>query len=430
MKKLSSTVLHFITVLFLKQHFAIAQRPPNDLCEQAIAIDNVNFSLQGESREALPITNISQALSCDGVYPYHFSGVWFSLKGDGFCYSLSTKGSDYDTFLGAYEGNCNALTCIATSDEIDPNDPSELVLKTETGKTYFALIASDFWEASQYNFLVSQVDCPRPVSDRCEDAFEISTLPFEEEMNTENSVVAAASATPSCKHIHRWNGKGSWYKILGDGRCFSISGGRTSFLETLAIFIGECGSLVCHEAYGMRSLFTGEVQLQTDPGQAYYVFLAGYFDWSFGRYSLNIVERDNCIIKVANDECVDAKPIDSVPFNDNGNTERSTILAPSQIPKCSHVSSWNGKGVFYTFLGDGLKYSFSTEGSSFRTALAVYEGDCAGLTCIELEGSPADLGKNVIFETEANKEYTIFITGQGMWPTEFGNFVFSVEAEK
>lgn len=100
-------------------------------------------------------------------------------------------------------------------------------------------------------------------------------------------------------------------------------------------------------------------------------------DWSAQNPSLgaqNLVERP------ANDAFANAVTISSLPFSVDLATHNATKQAGEPIPNCSPAI---GRTVWYRFTpaADGF-FEFSTIGSNFDTALAIYTGTFAGLAQI------------------------------------------------
>ena len=83
-------------------------------------------------------------------------------------------------------------------------------------------------------------------------------------------------------------------------------------------------------------------------------------------------------------------------------------------------------GVWYSFVGTGAQFSFSTcsESTVFATNIAVFTGACFNLECVSGESSPCGQQGVVSFPTTEGEDYFIRITGANA--TEFGNFVLGV----
>jgi len=79
-------------------------------------------------------------------------GVWYKLEGDGRCYTASTQGSAFDTVLAVYDTTtgCEALSCVAESDEFDFYSTSQASWATTVGMDYYILLAGFFDQTGNY----------------------------------------------------------------------------------------------------------------------------------------------------------------------------------------------------------------------------------------------------------------------------------------
>lgn len=118
--------------------------------------------------------------------------------------------------------------------------------------------------------------------------------------------------------------------------------------------------------------------------------------------------------QVTNDDCSDAIAIGC------GETITTTTLGATadDIPECNLAST--GPGIWYTVTGTGGDITVSTcsANTDFDTQLGIFEGNCAGLTCVA--GNNQDFGcafnvrqSTVVFPSEAGVTYYIYLTGQG-----------------
>ena len=83
------------------------------------------------------------------------SGVWFSISlPEDSCINVSTKGSELDTILALYEGDCSNLTCITGTDDSDPDLSTEILFRAQANQQYRMLVGNAAF-AGQGNFTVN-----------------------------------------------------------------------------------------------------------------------------------------------------------------------------------------------------------------------------------------------------------------------------------
>ncbi len=109
--------------------------PPNDECADAIAVD-CGTTNSGDTTDA---TNTDAPADCDGLALNTGPGVWYSLTipADGdYNVSIDTEGSDFDTKLGLFTGDCGALVCVASDDDGGTGLLSLIDFVGTSGETY------------------------------------------------------------------------------------------------------------------------------------------------------------------------------------------------------------------------------------------------------------------------------------------------------
>ena len=126
----------------------------NDLCDDAIAVECGNTA-SGDSTDA---TNTDAPADCDGLALDTAPGVWYSLTipGDGdYNVSIDTEGSDYDTKLGLFSGDCGALVCEASDDDGGTGLLSLIDFVGTSGETYTIYLTGFSSGAGLYNLNVA-----------------------------------------------------------------------------------------------------------------------------------------------------------------------------------------------------------------------------------------------------------------------------------
>ena len=121
----------------------------------------------------------------------------------------------------------------------------------------------------------------------------------------------------------------------------------------------------------------------------------------------------------ANDLCADATPIEC------GETVTgSTTLATDNNPGfCGSGGDGSSGGVWYTITGTGGEITASACGSGFDTQLAIYEGGCGTLACVDGNDDFCGLQSEVSWNSTPGTEYAIYLDGFG---SSDGGFTLSM----
>jgi len=107
-----------ISLIFCVSCSAFSQVPPNDLCENAIEFfcgQGLPFSFQGSTIGATDDSGV--APECWGVTTE--SGVWYVVRdpGEWIIYLDTCAGTDFDTKISVYKGDCSSLVCVIAADD-------------------------------------------------------------------------------------------------------------------------------------------------------------------------------------------------------------------------------------------------------------------------------------------------------------------------
>jgi len=139
----------------------------------------------------------------------------------------------------------------------------------------------------------------------------------------------------------------------------------------------------------------------------------------------------------ANDFCVDAETIDGFGGCGTvatrwGSTEAATLDQDPEGTDCfsSVYGDSNLLGVWFQISGSDSKVQVDTGGSSYDTALSVYQGDCSNLVCVPggFNDDVLGLQSRVRFLTELGTTYYILVHGCcGGEGSSFGDFVLNVQ---
>jgi hypothetical protein len=385
--------------------------PPNDECENAIAIG---------CNETVIIDNLAATTNpFDPFFSCHASGLpsqgygtmWYSFTAGDTSARFVTCGNVTpadDTLLALYDG-CNGIELACNDDYcgfLSRLDVHGLTI----GNTYVLQFAA--WSASDQATYIMDVICPVPPippGDECPTALAIESLPFSTSGDT--SMFEPDGGLPAC-------GVGAaapsvWYSMVGTGGVIEVSlCNGTSYDSALALFTGDCGALTClgsdDDGCG---IFAGPSRMLfvSNPGQIYYIVVRGY-GTSFGFYTLDVTDLGP---PAEGDFCTTAIPAD-VPSSVSGDT--SLYTPDGGIPACGVLA--NAPTVWYSVVGNGNRYRASMcAGTVYDGALAVYTGfDCGALTCVASDDDGCGIfagPSEVTWDTVDGQTYYVVVGGYG-----------------
>ena len=130
----------------------------NDFCEGALTL-TCGETLLVNNEECATVDEVE---FCAGSFDNPTAGLWFSFIGTGLDVTVTTcyPGTTIDTYINVYEGDCNALSCIAgNDDQSEPNYddlcPVTLVastveISTVEGQEYFVLAMGVFGDEGDF----------------------------------------------------------------------------------------------------------------------------------------------------------------------------------------------------------------------------------------------------------------------------------------
>ncbi len=357
---------------------------PNDQCSGAVA-------LQADVPFMMSTTNATGTGDPGPVCASVFGGgVWFRFTpGGNGVVTVNTCGSDFDTVLQVYGGDCDSLTPLtgACNDLGGPacgGVQASLRFAATSGLTYWILAGGYADARGMLNILVTLT--PALPNDQCAGAITLQPdMPFE--MNTAYAT-ETGDPTPTCATEP---GGGVWFTFTpAMNGVVKISTCGSDFDTIVQAYAGDCGGLMpvgggCNDNNGpLCAGFQASVQFTGASNATYWIFAAGAHG-SRGR--LNILAQMTPVL--ANDQCVGAIALQQgVPL------AMSTIDATATGDPPPTCSASIGGGVWFTFTpqSDGV-VRVSTCGSDFDTIVQVFAGPCpADSTLAAPVGSSVDGG--------------------------------------
>jgi hypothetical protein len=163
---------HFLLSIVYSQSAAddCPEPPENDKCETAFKVDDFPFSESGSTEDATPIFTNS---GYGGYYGYNncqyvdtsTKSVWYTLAGDGACYTASTYGSRSEIIATVLLGTqCGSLVCLGQSELYNQNG---FTWETEVGETYYILVGGRYGNAGLFVLDIDVSDCGTRVVITC-----------------------------------------------------------------------------------------------------------------------------------------------------------------------------------------------------------------------------------------------------------------------
>ena len=204
-------------------------------------------------------------------------GQWYSFVGTGDEYSITTcsPNTDFDTKLGVFTGNCNAITCVAGDDDDFSCSNSTLSSLVEfasiEGETYYVFVTgfySSFSGAAQGNYELS-ITCIVPPVPPCENADTISC-------GTSTTVSTVGVEGIDFDSTCSMSDYGKWFKFEGDGNTYNIAATTAGYDIEMAISSGVCGESLTNIACVDSAFSSGteSYSLASVAGTVYYVYVA------------------------------------------------------------------------------------------------------------------------------------------------------------
>ncbi len=421
-----STTYQLLVVGFAVGDFEVCVQEPgpppsNDLCINAIQLEC------GSSH-----TDSTDWATNDDVQPVCMGppgsgnveegiGVWFSFTGTGDAMTLSTDnpGTDFDTELALYRGSCDTLTCIGGDDDGGSGLTSAITFSTQADTTYYIYVDGNTTSVGHYELSLT---CQAPANDSCNAAI---ILPMNAFGHCPDSAVLgnnlAATVDPGGACI---SGTSVWYSFT-TGPAQTVAGVTLNILSGVnhAVAVSDsCGSLV-----SLYCALAGDFSIADLMPSTTYLISVISFSSQGGSFEICVHEPG---LPPTNDLCVDATALVC-----GDHYFGSTFWATSDDvePVCQGPPGGGGveegRGVWYSFVGDGDSITLSTDnpGTNFDTELALYRGSCDTLTCI---GGDDDGGSGftskIWFLSERDSTYYVYIDGHAI---NTGNFELSISCD-
>jgi gliding motility-associated-like protein len=368
------------------------QAPPppvaNDLCADALPIacsDSFFATTVGATQadEPDPACNVGNF----GDAP----GVWYSFAGTGDIVTVSLCGSDFDTQLQVFSGNCFSQVCVAGNDDnfaaCGAGNNSELVFESDASTNYLFYINGFGGASGNFNIELTCVPPPPPPpNDECDLVAPSALVNLDDQCTLLNpGTIGGATSSNVLNECVGTANDDVWYTFVASTEIHTIAllnimGGTTNLVH--AVYEGpDCATLTqlfCND--DNDSFVTG-----LTIGETYFIRI-----WSNGTNPLEMTTFDLCIASFTpppppvNDEC-DAAIDVAVNADDSCDlTTSGTLVGATDSGIISACPGTGDDDVWFTFTATATAHQVSmlnVVGDVTDLVHAVYSGpDCDNLT--------------------------------------------------
>ena len=283
----------------------LSQPPANDLCADAIPLFP---GVQRTMSTARATSSGDPRPLCVGAAA---NGIWYTFQppADGLV-TISTCGSDFDTVLQVYTGQCDSLTPLpgGCNDDNGPGCPgpqASVRFYAESNTVYRILAGGRQGQTGNLRILATFLE--RSPNDLCADA--IPLVPgLLQTMNT-SGATSLGDPRPSCAST---TSNGVWFTFVppADG-IVTLSTCGSDFDTVLQVYTGECDSLVpleggCNDDLGPACPgVQASVQFYGTANTVYRILAGGFTGqtgrlqiqaWVIADVSLSAAVQDNRIV--------------------------------------------------------------------------------------------------------------------------------------
>ena len=417
----------------------------NAICEEPVYIHKTPFEFSGNNMLAPFMEPDSPALDCLlDLINIGTAGTWFEFTGRNSCINLSTVGSDLDTVIAVYEGDCDNLVCLTGADDTNADLTSEILFFAKLGTHYRVLVGNSIFQGrGTYNlnltvrcsfdtFCVADVWCVvlqdfglfRNFQEYASDQCSNHGLICEFDENNEDLFVCLSQRKLSLDFNATLFAQCTSPIFVEPTQdmcnCFLVVGDELEDFDSVQLdaicrscaFVpqGETADGEWEISYDCSNVISGPCVTYTDDGQC----LAS--------------EEVNPIIPEGDYvSCNQAIAIDVLPYMDSANSlfTHKLLLFDTDAFACSIIAPLR-LALFHSITGRGTCIRATTEGSSFDTVLSVYEGECGSVACLRQND---DVGESLSSQVEwfghTGISYQILLSGLDL--SQQGAYTFVVE---
>jgi hypothetical protein len=398
------------------------------ILEKGVAVSGSTMGVTSEEARSGIIPVCNEAIGTDGV------GVWYSLTGDGYVWTVDTFENTYfDTQISVYEGQCNDLICSATNDQFC-GDQSRVSWYAKKGVEYFVLVHG--YRELQGDFLLN-VQRDEGENSECIAAQMIDALGavvFGSTNGLAREIGIACSTFGSA--VGEWHSAmrsiARWYTVVGTGRTMTVStcGGNTNYRADISVVTDtSCNELICVSDQVQEECPDEHGSILIFPsvnGELYYVFILGEEgdETANGEFDLTVSDTDvgSEVVAVSSvEQCKLGRELVADGTSELGVLSQvistKNIFAISSLEVTCGDSTYydSNPAAWYTVIGTGKSMTASTcnDFTKFDTQLTIFTGTCEDRICVDGNDQFCGDQSSVTWKTERGVVYYILVHGFG-----------------
>ncbi|MEI6411017.1 MAG: T9SS type A sorting domain-containing protein, partial [Bacteroidota bacterium] len=356
--------------------------------------------------------------------PRATAGVWYSWQADFTGKAKFNSGADFNDVANVYTGGCASPQSMTCNNRDEHGFTGESTyFDAVAGNTYLIRVSGteEPYGVARGN-LCARVEAvanapAQPVNDACDHALDLTVNGPCIAGNNRNGTMS--TQLPSLNELARSD---VWYRFtappaLTANQILQVQS-NASFSDIITLYAGGCNNLT--EIAGNHHGRSLDLPALTE-GQTYYVQIAGNFASIEGDLCPQILKKQENA--PANDNCIAAE---TIALNGQCTPGTNAFAGFSgNIPPCvSNVTS----DVWYKFTATASGAVRINTGAQFEHVMAVWSGDCNGLTPIFCADNPKRCdGFVLVGNLTAGQTYYIQIASkEGPAGIETGDFCLKV----
>ncbi|EDM45507.1 CHU large protein; mannosidase-related protein [unidentified eubacterium SCB49] len=363
-----------------------AAPPPdtvNDLCEDALPI-SCGETLTGFTDNSTTTGAPTGTCGTTSGAP----GNWYSFTGTGDIVTASLcSGTNYDTKIQIYSGNCNSLMCVDGNDDFCGLQ-SEVTFVSDPFTNYFIYVYGFGSNVGTYGLeLTCVTPSPPPPNDECDLSAAAALVNLDDQCTLLNpGTIAGATSSNVVNDCVGTANDDVWYSFVATTEIhtielLNIAGGTTDLVH--AVYEGpDCDNLTQLFCNDPNDSFATDLVV----GNTYFIRV-----WSWGTSALELTTFDLCIASFipptppVNDEC-DGAIVAGVNTDDTCTVVTAgTVTGATDSGVTSSCPGNSNDDVWFEFVATSNVHNINLQdivGDGFPDLVhALYSGaDCDNLT--------------------------------------------------
>jgi len=286
------------------------------------------------------------------------------------------------------------------------------------GQAYTLQVWHDDINAGDFTIALEKMPVP-PSNDVCSGAWNLPVFPMGDSVGnetnadtqfaTDSGVYATCATSPILDYFYKFTMPANETDVI------ALIGGATGSDIKVAIW-DACGGneVACDNLL--------KVYRDLTPGSVYYL-QAWHEGSDVGAFSIAL---EIAPLRPENDDCVNAKIVPSIPYDDAMDATYATGMMPQ-----STCNNGMNDGVWYQFVGDGGNITIVADPDGWDNEIAVFTGDCANLTCVARKDAHGTSGAETLtFPSVAGTVYLLNNAHYTKWSDKLeGPFTLSITTD-